>query len=61
MTYRELEESTDRLAEEFRGVVRVVDVGRSRCGERVRAVVIGGGLGLPSYSAPRTPTSPLVP
>jgi hypothetical protein len=43
MTYRELEESTDRLAEEFRGVVRVVDVGRSRCGERIRAVVIGGG------------------
>jgi len=41
MTYRELEESTDRLAEEFRGVVRVLDVGRSRCGERVKALVIG--------------------
>ena len=43
MTYRELEESTDRLAEEFRGLVRVLEAGRSRCGERVRAIVIGGG------------------
>lgn len=43
MTYRELEESTDRLAEEFGEVVKVVDVGRSRCGERIRAVIVGGG------------------
>lgn len=43
MTYRELEESSERLAEEFKDVVKVVDIGKSRCGERIRAVIIGKG------------------
>ena len=42
-TFRELEESTDRLAKEYRDVVRVEVIGRSRCGEEIRAIIIGKG------------------
>lgn len=43
MTFKELEDSTDMLAREYRDVVRVVDAGSSRCGERIRALIIGRG------------------
>lgn len=43
MTFEELEESTDLLAREHRDVVRIAEVGRSRCGERIRAIIIGRG------------------
>ncbi|MEM4675145.1 MAG: M14 family zinc carboxypeptidase [Nitrososphaerota archaeon] len=43
MTFRELEESTDALAEEYGDVVRVLGVGRSRCGEKIRAIIVGRG------------------
>lgn len=43
MTYRELEESTDTLEREYRGIVRVTEIGRTRCGERIRAIAIGEG------------------
>lgn len=42
-TFKELEESTDEIAREYRDVVRVIEIGRSRCGERIRALVIGSG------------------
>ncbi|MEM3132521.1 MAG: M14 family zinc carboxypeptidase, partial [Sulfolobales archaeon] len=43
MTFRELEESTDALAKEYGDVVRVMEAGRSRCGERIRALIVGRG------------------
>ncbi len=42
-TYRELEESSDELAREYRDTVRIMKIGRTRCGERIRALVIGRG------------------
>lgn len=43
MTYEELEASTDALVRDYKDIVRVAEVGRSRCGEKIRAVIIGKG------------------
>ena len=42
-TFRELEDSTDLLVREYKDVVRVESIGRSRCGEEIRALIIGNG------------------
>lgn len=44
MTYEGPEASTDALARDYKDFVRVAEVGRSRCGEKIRAVIIGKGI-----------------
>ncbi len=43
MTVNELDESSDKLAEEFSGTVRQKEIGRTRNGERISALFIGAG------------------
>ncbi|MEM4969827.1 MAG: M14 family zinc carboxypeptidase [Sulfolobales archaeon] len=42
-SYDELEASTEELVREHRDIVRIVDVGFTRCGRSIRAIVISGG------------------
>ena len=42
-TFRELEDSSDELVREFRDKVSISEIGRTRCGERIRALIIGKG------------------
>ncbi|MGC9148704.1 MAG: M14 family zinc carboxypeptidase [Sulfolobales archaeon] len=42
-TFDELEVSSEELAREHRDIVRIVEIGRTRCKEKIRALIIGKG------------------
>lgn len=43
LTYSELERSSEELVREYRDFVRLIDIGSTRCGKRIRALVLGNG------------------